>query len=261
MFELNCEIINAGNPERIIFFNPLASDFTVWKSMVNFFKEDYEVVLIDYPGYGLSPYEPIQSLEWLSDKILSQLQTLDLKPTHLIGYSFGSWIAQRLATSELLNIKTLSLIGSSAHVYQLGIFMTEGWLEILETCGVDAMLKQLSYWSFHPLTFQQNPKLLNIYVRSSKKGINNIETLKDQIKAISNYQEATDLSRISVPTLILRGEYDISYPKFCSEKLIKLIKDTTYIEIEHSAHSTLWEQPKEVIKAVSTFLNKIDKKD
>jgi pimeloyl-ACP methyl ester carboxylesterase len=255
---LHLEIHNPEHTERIIFLNPLASNYSVWTTFTSILKQYYEVVIIDYPGYGKSEYEPIKSVELLSNRLLEEFQKLEEKPTHLIGYSFGSWVAQNLAISNVINIKSLSLIGSSAHVYQLGIFMADSWLEILNTCGIESMLKQLAYWSFHPLTFQRNPEILEVYVRQSKKGLNNIDALKDQINAIANYRESVSLNDIKVPTLIIRGKDDISYPYFCSEELLDSIRDTKYFEVENSAHSTLWEQPKKVIKLITSFLEELD---
>jgi len=89
---------NPAGRERLVFLNPGACSTAVWRALVPSFAGTYEVVTLDYPGFGDSVPRTLGSIDELTDIVADALQTLPPKPTHLIGCSIGSWIAQRIAT-------------------------------------------------------------------------------------------------------------------------------------------------------------------
>ncbi|YAR63596.1 alpha/beta fold hydrolase [Bacillus cytotoxicus] len=74
---------------------------------------DFEIILIDYPGFQNTEYHYVSSIQELTQLVTNTINELDEKPLHLIGYSFGGYVAQNLVMNSNLNVKTLTLIGSS----------------------------------------------------------------------------------------------------------------------------------------------------
>lgn len=251
---LHIQQINEDKPQRVLFLNPLGCSSSVWLSSLKTF-DDYEVVLIDYPGFGKSEFLPVNSVEDLSVQISESINRLPQKPLHLIGYSFGSWVAQNLvARGQVSQIQSLTLLGSSDHVYNQGIFMIDEWINIIKDMGLESYYKQLAFWSFCTQTFEETPALLNIFIRSGLKSCKDPEVMINQLEVAKKYKHGIDFNDITIPTHIVHGELDCLYPPFCPKKLVNAISHSHLSIVEGVGHSALWEKNQHVSSLICQFI-------
>ncbi|WP_242161644.1 alpha/beta fold hydrolase [Bacillus cereus group sp. BfR-BA-01522] len=252
--KLQYECVNEKHTERVVFLNPLGATSQVWdlykKSLIN----DFEIILIDYPGFQNTEYHYVSSIQELTQLVTNTINELDEKPLHLIGYSFGGYVAQNLVMNSNLNVKTLTLIGSSKKVFNQGESLTSEWIKILNHMGLETFLKQLALWSFHTKTFEINPHTMRMFTISSIRGCSDKRVYENQLELITNYKTNMELEKIRVPSLIICGEYDNLYPKFCSEELKNSIKNARLIEVKDVGHAVPWEDPKKVLGEIYNFL-------
>jgi pimeloyl-ACP methyl ester carboxylesterase len=210
--------------ERLLLLNPLGSDAGIWKMIEKSF-EDFEICLCEYPGYGDNPYEAYDSFETLADDLIQQIGKMNNKPLHIVGFSFGSWLAQHLVYRPGdLDIRSMTLIGSSEKIYTHGLEMMKSWMEVYQKSGIDSVIKQFALWSFYTKTFDVIPNLMDIYLKKTLFCINNDKAIINQIRVGTKFTTALDMSAIGIRCLILRGQHDFLYPKFCSDILNKRIK-------------------------------------
>jgi pimeloyl-ACP methyl ester carboxylesterase len=88
------------------------------------------------------------------------------------------------------------------------------------------------------------------------------ETMRNSYEAISQSlwravvfaNLLKDLSRILVPTLIIRGEHDIVVPQDWTEEAVAKIPNAQLVLIKNASHLALIEQPNQFNQAVSQFL-------
>jgi pimeloyl-ACP methyl ester carboxylesterase len=251
---VNYEVKGEHNSARILLLNPFFSNAKSWNIILPNLTSKYEVVLVEYPGFGGAPTPPMESVEEYSERVHYLVGNLPDKPLHIIGYSFGSWVAQQIASRYQNNLRSLTLIGSSNHIYQHGIHIVDEWLNILEALGVKAVLMQLGIWSFSTHTFEQKPGFLDAYVGRSMDACSNLEVLKNFLVVCRAYRQGAPLNKIKAPTLILRGENDFMYPKFCSVSLHESIEHSRMIEIPNAAHAALWENTARMVELITNFL-------
>jgi pimeloyl-ACP methyl ester carboxylesterase len=251
---LNHYVEGSQNEQRLLLLNPFFSGMQAWKAVLPYFTSKYEAVLVDYPGFGEVRAAPIESIEELSRRIAEVVEALPEKPLHVVGFSFGSWVAQQIAAAQPSALRSLTLIGTSDRIYQHGIHIVTEWLKILDVLGMEAVVAQLGLWSFSTQTFEQNPTFLSKYVRGTMAACADPEVLRNHLEACLHYRQGAALERIKVPTLILRGDLDFLYPRFCSVLLNEAIAGSRMQEIPEAAHAVLWEKTAAVIGSINSFL-------
>jgi proline iminopeptidase len=73
-----------------------------------------------------------------------------------------------------------------------------------------------------------------------------------------HYDRVNRLKDITVPTLLLAGEYDEARPSTV-RYFQSLIPNSEFIEIKNSGHSTMHDNPKQALAAINQFVLKVDK--
>ncbi len=122
---LHHQILNPESTQPALsFIHGWASDSGIWLPFAEAFCDDYQVHLIDLPGFGQSPPIEMESKE--GDKLAQAwieaiLQTLP-DATHLVGWSLGGLLAQRLTVQHPERILSLTNIASTPKFVQ-----TENW--------------------------------------------------------------------------------------------------------------------------------------
>ncbi|TCS95799.1 alpha/beta fold hydrolase [Hazenella coriacea] len=251
---LSVKQINQTAPQRVLCLNPMGCGSEIWISSMEQMSEQYEILLMDYPGFSSSEFLETQTVEELTQLVSHTLMQLPTKPLHMIGYSFGSWIAQNLVFDERLDLRSLTVMGSSDRIYNQGILMADEWENIIRNMGIDSFLAQLAFWSFCTQTFEAGSFILRSFVRGCKKSCKDPEVFLNQLQMVKSYQQGVPLSEIKVPTLIIRGEFDCLYPAFCSELLHKEIPNSQLCTVPRAGHAALWENPSFVSKEIEQFV-------
>lgn len=251
---LSYQQLNETAPQRILCLNPMGCGSDIWVSSMEKMSEQFEILLVDYPGFSSSTFREMQSVQELTQSICNTLLQLSPKPLHIIGYSFGSWIAQNLVFDKRLDLRSLTLMGSSDRIYNQGVFMADEWEMMIKKIGIDSFLAQLAFWSFCTQTFEAAPVILRSFIRGCKRSCKEPEVYLNQLQMVKSYREGVPLSEIKVPTLIVRGEFDCLYPAFCSEKLQKEIPQSQLCTVPQAGHAALWENPSFVSKEIEQFI-------
>lgn len=240
--------------QRVVLFNPLGSVSAVWRPLIRALEPRFEVVTFEYPGFGGAPFQPFQTIEDLAGRIACALAELPARPTHLIGASFGSWVAQQVACQAPEKAASLTLLGSSTRIFEQGVQMIGAWLEMMERMGLQALLTQLAFWSFSPLTFEAKPGTTQNYVKASLAGCADPSAYRAQLEACTRFRAGAPLERLRAPALVLHGALDIFYPPFCARMLAQAIPGSKLVTIPDAAHAALWENPGPTLAAIVDFL-------
>lgn len=85
---------------------------------VHVLKTDYQLILIDARGHGVSdkPHDPnAYGLQWMVEDIIAVLDTLRIPKAHFWGYSMGGWIGFGLA--KYVPERVYALIIGGQHAY------------------------------------------------------------------------------------------------------------------------------------------------
>ncbi len=111
---MEIERINSDKSECLLFFCPMCSDTYFWK---NYIPEElinnYEIIFVNYPGYGCSPMREFASMKELANYYRTRILNKNKKPMHIIGYSYGGMLIQYLLETEYEYLESVILIACS----------------------------------------------------------------------------------------------------------------------------------------------------
>jgi pimeloyl-ACP methyl ester carboxylesterase len=209
--------------------------------------KDFSVVFPSHPGHGGSPTaEWIEHISDLAFHYLDLLDQLGLERAHLVGASFGGWIAAEIATMASHRLASLVLIDP------VGI-RVDGWIYPF-LFGMD--IPEIVATVFH------NPMAALALAPSDQSS----ETLALQYRQGTALARVSwnpylydpllrrRLGRISARTLLCWGAHDRLAPLApCGETWAREIRGARLRVFNASGHVPHLEEPDAVAEAVSEF--------
>jgi pimeloyl-ACP methyl ester carboxylesterase len=218
-----------------------------WLAFQERLAKDHTVYFPSHPGHGGSPAaEWIEHISDLAFHYLDLLDRLGLERVHLVGASFGGWIAAEIATMASHRLESLVLIDP------VGI-RVDGWIypflfgmDIPEIVG----------------TIFQNP-MAALALAPPDQSIDTLALQYRQGTALArvswnpylyNPLLRRRLGRISSPTLLCWGAHDRLAPlKPCGEAWAQEILGSRLRVFEESGHVPHLEEPEAVAEAIGEF--------
>jgi len=204
----------------------------LWSPLTQLF-HDHEIMNLDLPGFGS---EPLISHEWgvgeYSTWVEKKLQAPSSKfqissnPSNnkviLIGHSFGGRIAAHIASTQPDWLAGLVLIGAPC------LYKPTHKARIIGRIAKVAK----------SLGLTQSPWSLNSELsEADKKGLGQI------YRKVVIHDQTLELSRISKPTLIIRGSLDTYPDAETTEEIHTLIADSTLETVAGVGHNIHLESP------------------
>lgn len=261
---LYCEMYGSGDP--ILFIHGLGGSSYSWRYMIDPFKENYTVILIDLRGQGKSPKPKDANYSILEQgELIHQFITeKNLQKLTLVGNSYGGavslLVSMRLVKERPSRLSKLVLIGSGGYPDHL-----PDYLKLLQTPG-------LGWLAVHLI-----PPKLQIYIVLHKSYYDPCKITKEQVRKyakpikerggrhallqLAKQAIPTDICgyidtypTINVPTLILWGDDDRVLPELIGCRLNAAIRHSTMEIINQAGHIPQEEQPDEVICRIKKFL-------
>jgi proline iminopeptidase len=235
--------------------------------------EGYRVVAFDQLGTGASS-RPTDEALWTVERYVEEVETvrnaLGLGSVHLLGHSWGGWLAIEYALAHQDKLKTLILESTVADIPHLTTELerlraalgpetvtmmqrheAEGTYEHPEYLAAVTLLnyrhvcrmqewpapvtRSLDDWNMGPYTTIQGPNEF-LYIGNLK-----------------NWNRIPDLPRITVPVLITCGEHD-ELTSACSMRMKHALPDAQIHVIEHASHMAFYENPDEYYSILLDFL-------
>ncbi len=205
-----------GVGEPLVLIHGTASSLHTWDTWVQGLKSNYRVIRLDLPGFGLTGPDRADRYEIEDDvRLLTAfLARLGVEKVHLAGSSLGGRIAWQLALDYPEKVESMTLLNA------LG-YPQERWPLPIEMAQWPFMDKIMA--SFSP-RFMYASGLKDVYYDEALVN----ERLVDRYFELSRYpgnlaafpkrvqarldMDASLITEIRVPTLILWGEEDQYFP-------------------------------------------------
>jgi pimeloyl-ACP methyl ester carboxylesterase len=239
-------LLNDGSGPPLLFLHG-AGGAGRWLPFHERLASQFSVSLPTHPGHGGSP--PAEWIEHISDLAFHYLDFLDhegLERVHLVGSSFGGWIAAEMATIASHRLASLVLIAP------VGI-KVEGW--------VYPFLFALELPELVATVFHDPMAALALAPRdmTSIDGLAELYRERAALARVSwnpylyNPLLRRRLGRITAPTLLCWGEHDRVAPLACAQAWAKEIAGATLATFGASGHLPHVEEPEAVAAAVIGF--------
>ncbi|HSI28626.1 MAG TPA: alpha/beta hydrolase [Methylophilus sp.] len=241
-----------GNKPPLIALHGLAGSGACWSQMARALEKDYDVIMPDARGHGLSsaPAHGYTYQDHAND-VIELIRTLGIKSPYLLGHSMGGMTAAMVASRLGFAISGLVLADPT--------FISPEWQEgVYESGVVDQHLQLLK--STKEALFKE-AKARHRY-RSSELIEHIIQAkLQTSVKAfdvlIPPNPEFDELIRnVYVPTLLVLGSEGIVSSETALE-LHRLNPDLQYKLIPDAGHGLPYDEPARLAAAVDAFLRPV----
>jgi malonyl-CoA O-methyltransferase len=246
---LHCQRLTAaggnGTTAELVLIHGWGMSSQVWQSWLPLLRRDFNISLIDLPGYGLSPAGDYSSVDAL---LRSIMEVAPAKAVYL-GYSLGGMLVLNIAGQFPQRVSAVVTLASNVQ-----FVASQGW--------PDAMAEK-TFDSFYGLVEKNSPLALKRFAGLQLHGVSNDGTrnektllknlrdkaevldktvLTDSLRMLASIDNHELIHRLSIPALHLFGGNDSLVPVAAAEKLQKYL--STSIAIIWSApHAVFLSEP------------------
>ncbi|OLS16728.1 MAG: 3-oxoadipate enol-lactonase 2 [Candidatus Heimdallarchaeota archaeon LC_3] len=255
------EIHGPDEAPPLVLIEGIWQDSWMWFRQIPDFSKKYRCIVFDNRGIGRtskpdSPY----SIKMMVDDILALLNELNVPKAHILGVSFGGFIAQQFAISY--PEKTISLIIATSHFGGKNyIQMEKKDLALMVASQTETISKEQA------LEMRLSVGHSEEFLKSNRKLINQTLIWREQHQApdysrLHQFRAAldvdleNDLHKITSQTLIIQGTKDKLVPPENAKLLNQKISNSEIFYIEGGPHWISIENFEEFNQAILEFLNK-----
>jgi 3-oxoadipate enol-lactonase len=238
--------------KTVVFINSLGSDFRIWDGVVAAMGDQFNVLLHDKSGHGLSSGRVgASTIASYAADLEALLTHLKLSQVYLCGISVGGLIAQSLyhKRPDLVRGMILSNTG-------LKIGTAETWgqrIAAIQAGGVASISDAILERWFAPQFRSGKPVELALYKNMLER--TPLSGYLSCCEAIRDADFTVQASQIKVPVICIAGEHDGSTPPDLVENMVANISKAKYELMMGAAHLPCIECPEIYTTLISNFID------
>lgn len=223
----------------VVFLNGLSQTTVAWGLQARRLRPTRGVLLYDASGQGRSspPPEGWRPEQHAGD-LLDLLKELELERVDLVGFSFGSRIALRLALREPWRVRRMVLIGCAHRETALRRWIVTGWLRALEAGGLEHCFEIVTPSIVGDAWLAKNEHMREQMLRAFRRR-NDPESMRRLLEdtLLPGGDLGEELRNIEHSVLVCRGEFDIVVPRVLNDELVSWLPNSRYAECAAAGHT------------------------
>jgi pimeloyl-ACP methyl ester carboxylesterase len=229
----------------------------LWWATLRGMGRDHRCFALDFPGHGDSPIGSSDSIGALAETVAAFCDDMGLGEIVLMGHSMGGAVAAELALRRPELVKRLVLVDAAVDAHLMPLYAR---IYLIPTFGWGILrLSQLIGRQIRPIgamvPHEHGGGLLRPWLRrASYMAGFEPEGLHRIYRSLFATQAGGRLAQISVPTLVITGQFDGLVPTTNSRRLARLVPGARYKEIRGAMHNPMDERPRSFERAVRIFL-------
>ena len=241
----------------IVFAHGLLWSTEMWRFQVAAFRDRFRCIAFDFRGQGQSEVTASgYDMETLAQDAAQLVGKLATGPVHWAGLSMGGFVGMRLAARHPELVKTLALLDTAADPEpRLNIpkYTLLGWLSrLLGQAPLSGEVMKVMFAK----SFLRDPARGELRAQMRQALIGN--GLAGSLRATDGVLhrkavEASELSRIRCPTVVISGAEDAAIKPVRSRRLAEQIPGARFVSIPRAGHTAAIEEPEAVNAALREF--------
>jgi 3-oxoadipate enol-lactonase len=244
---------DVGHGTPLVLLHGIGSSAASFSAQIDTFASSFRLLAPDALGYGDSADAVIApGIDGYATSIGALLTELGIGPAVLLGLSWGAVIATRLALLAPQQVSALILadssVGSGADATR-----SQAMLERpreLSMLGSEAFAQQRSARLLSP----NAPEALRARVEQNMAASIRMPGYEFAAQAMASTDHRSRLGEITVPTLVLVGEFDVVCPESDSQLLVQGIAGAEFSIVPGAGHLSNQENPAAFNALVTEFL-------
>lgn len=246
------EVWGSGPP--LVLIEGIAVGTWLWERNLPDLEEHFTTIAYDLRGSGRSgkPAGPY-SVGQMAEDLAALLDALEVARAHLLGVSFGGFVAQEFALRWPARVGKLVLAATSAGGASHVPMTAETLARFLDASGEPRELVRRRLALAYSESFLRNDDvehLIDLRLREPQPP----HAFGAQAAAGASFDRASDVARIAAPTLVLAAEGDLLVPVENARRLAGAIPGARLRIWPGLGHQFLVEISAEFNREVITFL-------
>lgn len=220
---------------------------TDFRSLSRYFAErGWRTLALDNRGAGATTFASPFTVEDMAEDVRALWRALAIERSHLLGISLGGMICAHLAARARSGLASLTLVSTSA---------CASAVETREATTPEEIERNLLAY-FSPSFAEKNRLFVRALVKETSKAFTDAgraALARAQRSAMRGFDISSELSAISVPTLVVHGDADgiIDIAEGC--RLAQGISGARLHIFPGAGHLLLAERPRELFVLVERF--------
>ncbi len=257
--ELYYEEQGSGS-ETIVFAHGLGLSSRMFDDQVAALRDRYRCIAFDFRGQGQSEMTRTgYDMETATEDSAALIQALNCAPCHFVGLSMGGVVGMLLAVRRPEFIKSLTLIAATADPEtgrKKAIYVLLSLIARLFGAGATARQGMQVLFGKKSLTDPAREAERQEWLQrmSSSSGVGFARAM---LGVINRKDIASEIGKITAPTLILVGDQDSAQGPDKSQRIHERIAGSNLVIIPGAGHSSTIEEPAAVTAEITAFLNNV----
>jgi pimeloyl-ACP methyl ester carboxylesterase len=249
-----------GGGEPVVLIPGFGAGMWIWFKQVTELAKSFRVITFDPRGIARSPGGgEFASMGRLAEDVEALLRSLGVERAHIVGASFGGFVAQEFALAYPERTNTLTLCctsyGGAGHVPPSAETLTA----LASTKGLNTGERVRAN-----LLLAFSPE----YVTSEREEIEQVIALREanfvpeevylhQLQAAMAFDASARVQEIKARTLVITGDADIIVPVQNSRNLVARIPHAELRVISGGSHTFFIEKADEFNRALCEFISNV----
>jgi len=250
----------------LVLLHGIGGSLEMWMANMDFFASNYDVIALDFPGFGYSDKPAVRySIHFQVLKLKRFLDQLNLDNLYLAGHSMGGAIAIHFAHLFASRVKKLILVcnaGMGKHIHYLlrlsAMPFSKLFFSLDQASGISQMLRNCVY--DETVITKEFIHLYQDIARSHNAVYSFISQLRSFVTLFGQEKSflvstREKLPQLIMPTLIIWGNNDRILPVSHAHVARDSIQNSACVYFDHCGHIPQLEQQASFHSCVSDFLN------
>ena len=249
-----------GSGEPLILIPFLTADNACYSFQVAEYAKHFTCISIDLRGTGLSD-KPTSAYttEDLADDVAAVMNELAISSAHIAGLSLGAGTGLWLAAKYPEKVKSLSVHSGWVKTDLFIKTVLSSWQVSARALGsvTELVIQNIFPWCLTPDLYASKPEYiqaLSDFVRS--RPVQSVDDFVLQSNAVIAHDVESQLERITAPTQITFGKYDMITSTRFAPPLMEKIPNAELVVFDDCAHAPIFEKVEEFNERTLDFLTR-----
>lgn len=248
-----------GKGTPVLMIHGFGAAYTHFNKMTELMKNDYRIIRIDLPGFGLSDLPKLNEGENYTQKYREYLSflldTLQLDSLYVIGNSMGGLVTWMAAVEHPEKVKKIVLLNAAGYDLET-VLKARGKFrsKFMRNIAAKGMPLSMSRKGMQASFFNAE-KVEEDYVKTMNKFINIKGNIPNMLSVIldDHFPDTALVQKVQCPTLIIWGREDKTIPVAHTEKFKRDIPNSKVVIFENCGHCPMLEEPEKTTRECVRF--------
>ncbi len=244
-----------GDGEPLLCIHGLSASTLGWLPQIPVWSQTHKTVVFDNRDVGQSSRATAgYEIADMTADALALADALELESFHLLGYSMGGAIAQRLTLAAPERVRSLTLCVTFGGGGEWGRTQGRLWSQRIDAMSLEDRVDELMLLCFSE-AFYENAEMVAFVRQALLAGPEQeAEAFVRQLLATTRHEVRDRLGELDLPVHVIGAEHDILVPVWKSRELAQLIPGARLTVLEGAAHGANLERAEDFNAAVLGFL-------